>query len=156
MIILIIFKRLSIKKYTPLLSCSVEQKFVPRMEYFRKIGFSQRDTMAIFRKFPPLFCYSIKDNFEPKFNYFVMEMGRELKELKEFPQYFSYGLESRIKPRHQRCLEKGVSLALPLMFKTSEERFEGRLEMFSNSSIPARTSPLWCTTYDEECNTVNY
>lgn len=145
----------SIKKYTSLLSCSVEQKFVPRMEYFRKIGFSQRDTMAIFRKFPPLFCYSIKDNFEPKFNYFVMEMGRELKELKEFPQYFSYGLQSRIKPRHQRCLEKGVSLALPLMFKTSEERFEGRLEMFSNSSIPARTSPLWCTTYDEECNTVN-
>ncbi|KAE9465633.1 hypothetical protein C3L33_02459, partial [Rhododendron williamsianum] len=139
----------SIKQYTSLLSCSVEQKFVPRIEYFRKIGFSQRDTMAIFRRFPPLFCYSIKDNFEPKFDYFVMEMRRELKELKEFPQYFSYSLENRIKPRHRHCVEKGVSLALPVMFKTSEERFEGRLEMFCNSSIPVRTSPLWCATYDE-------
>ncbi|XP_058208363.1 transcription termination factor MTERF4, chloroplastic-like [Rhododendron vialii] len=139
----------SIKQYTSLLSCSVEQKFVPRIEYFQKIGFSQRDTMAIFRRFPPLFCYSIKDNFEPKFDYFVMEMRRELKELKEFPQYFSYSLENRIKPRHRRCVEKGVSLALPVMFKTSEERFEGRLEMFFNSSIPVRTSPLWCATYDE-------
>lgn len=105
--------------------------------------------MAIFRRFPPLFCYSIKDNFDPKFDYFVMEMRRELKELKEFPQYFSYSLENRIKPRHRRCVEKGVSLALPVMFKTSEERFEGRLEMFCNSSIPVRTSPLWCATYDE-------
>lgn len=139
----------SIKQYTSLLSCSVEQKFVPRIEYFRKIGFSQRDTMAIFRRFPPLFCYSIKDNFDPKFDYFVMEMRRELKELKEFPQYFSYSLENRIKPRHRRCVEKGVSLALPVMFKTSKERFEGRLEMFCNSSIPVRTSPLWCATYDE-------
>lgn len=99
----------------------------------------------MFRRFPPLFNYSVKDNFEPKFNYFVVEMGRDLKELKEFPQYFSFSLGNRIKPRHQCCVEKGVCFPLPVLLKTSEAHFRDRLEVCINSSIPLRTSPLWCT-----------
>lgn len=100
------------------------------------------------RRFPQLFCYSIKGNFEPKFDYFVVEMGRELKELMEFPQYFSFSLENRIKPRHQCCVEKGVCFPLPVMLKMSEPEFRDRLEVCYNSSIPLRTSPLWCINYD--------
>ncbi|XP_059668665.1 transcription termination factor MTEF1, chloroplastic [Cornus florida] len=137
-----------IKRHTSLLSCSVEQKFIPRIEYLQRIGFSYRDAISMFRRFPPLFCYSIEENFEPKFDYFVVEMGRELKELKEFPHYFSFSLENRIKPRHRQCMEKGVCLSLPAMLKSSEERFGGRLEVFCNSSIPVSTSPLWVANYD--------
>ncbi|PSS01610.1 Transcription termination factor like [Actinidia chinensis var. chinensis] len=138
-----------INRHTSLLSCSVEQKFIPRIEYFKKIGFSYRDAISMFRRFPPLFCYSIKENFEPKFDYFMVEMGRELKELKEFPQYFSFSLENRIKPRHRQCFEKGVFLSLQVMLKTGEARFLDRLEVCCNSSIPVKNSPLWCTNYDE-------
>ncbi|GFY97945.1 mitochondrial transcription termination factor family protein [Actinidia rufa] len=91
----------------------------------------------------------IKENFEPKFDYFMVEMGRELKELKEFPQYFSFSLENRIKPRHRECVEKGVFLSLPMMLKTSEARFLDRLEVCCDLSIPVRNSPLWCINYDE-------
>ncbi|XAR69811.1 hypothetical protein NMG60_11001536 [Bertholletia excelsa] len=118
-----------INGHTSLLSCSVEQKFMPRIEYLQKIGFSYRDTISMFRRFPPLFCYSIEDNFEPKFDYFMVEMGRDMKELKEFPQYFSFSLESRIKPRHQQCVEKGVFLSLRAMLKANEKRFRERLEI---------------------------
>ncbi|KAK6944103.1 Transcription termination factor, mitochondrial/chloroplastic [Dillenia turbinata] len=93
------------------------------------MGFSYKDTTLMIRRFPQLLCYSIKDNFEPKFNYFVVEMGRDLKELREFPQYFSFSLENRIKPRHQCCVEKGVCFPLPIMLKTSDEKFRDRLEM---------------------------
>ncbi|KAK4382350.1 Transcription termination factor MTEF1, chloroplastic [Sesamum angolense] len=92
-----------VRKWAPLLSCSVESKFIPRIEYLQKLGFSYKDTIVMFRRFPSLFCYSIKENFEPKFDYFVVEMGRELKELVAFPQYFSFSLENRIKPRHSMC-----------------------------------------------------
>ncbi|KAK9072710.1 hypothetical protein SSX86_009145 [Deinandra increscens subsp. villosa] len=116
-------------KHTHLLSCSVEDKFIPRIEYFHEnIGISYDDTILIFRRFPSLFCYSIKENLEPKFNYFVVEMGRDLKELVEFPQYFSFSLENRIKQRHLRCVEKGVCLSLPAMLRSSEKRFTERLE----------------------------
>jgi mTERF domain-containing protein len=137
-----------VSKHTNLLSCSVEEKFIPRIEYFENIGFSNRDTISMFRRFPQLFCYSIKNNLEPKYNYFVVEMGRDLKEVKEFPQYFSFGLENRIKPRHKRCVEMGVCFPLPLLLKTSEVTFQNRLETFVNSSTPLKTSPLWCAGHD--------
>ncbi|KAL2463975.1 Mitochondrial transcription termination factor family protein [Forsythia ovata] len=134
-----------VSKCAPLLSCSVESKFIPRIEYLQKLGFSYKDTIAMFRRFPSLFCYSIKENFEPKFDYFVVEMGRELKELVVFPQYFSFSLENRIKPRHRMCVEKGVCLVLPTMLKSSEARFRDRLEVCCSSSMPVRNSALWCT-----------
>ncbi|KAK4478804.1 hypothetical protein RD792_014303 [Penstemon davidsonii] len=138
----------NVSKCAPLLSCSVESKFIPRIEYLQKLGFCYKDTVTMFRKFPSLFCYSIKENFEPKFDYFVVEMGRELKELVAFPQYFSFSLENRIKPRHRLCVEKGVCLALPTMLKSSETRFRDRLEVCCSSSTPVITSPLWCTNAD--------
>ncbi|KAK7324310.1 hypothetical protein VNO77_27843 [Canavalia gladiata] len=133
-----------VNKHTNLLSCSVEEKFMPRIDYFENIGFSRRDATLMFRRFPQLFCYSIKNNLEPKYSYFVVEMGRDLKELKEFPQYFSFSLEKRIKPRHQQCLEMGVCFPLPLLLKSSEVRFQNRLDVCVNSSTPLKTSPLWC------------
>ncbi|XP_058758461.1 transcription termination factor MTEF1, chloroplastic-like [Vicia villosa] len=133
-----------VNKHTDLLSCSVEDKFMPRIEYFENIGFSRRDVTSMFRRFPQLFCCSIKNSYEPKYNYFVVEMGRDLKEVKEFPQFFSYSLENRIKPRHKRCVEMGVCFPLPLLLKSSEVKFQNRLEAFVNSSTPLETSPLWC------------
>ncbi|XP_071698785.1 protein SEEDLING LETHAL 1, chloroplastic-like [Rutidosis leptorrhynchoides] len=133
-----------INKHAHLLSSSVEDKLIPRIEYFHEnIGISYDDTMLIFRRFPSLFCYSIKENLEPKFNYFVSEMGRDLKELVEFPQYFSFSLENRIKPRHLRCMEKGVCLPLPAMLRSSEKRFLERMEVCCDSSMPAKNSPFW-------------
>uniref|UniRef100_A0A7N0V4B0 Uncharacterized protein n=1 Tax=Kalanchoe fedtschenkoi TaxID=63787 RepID=A0A7N0V4B0_KALFE len=132
-----------VRKHTYLLSCSVEDKLLPRIEYLEKTGFEFRDALSMVRRFPQLFCYSIKGNLEPKFDYFVVEMRRELKELKDFPHYFSFSLENRIKPRHRICKQKGVCFPLKLMLKPSEVEFLERLDVFYNSSIPFRTSPLW-------------
>ncbi|CAH1452288.1 unnamed protein product [Lactuca virosa] len=140
-----------INKHTHLLSCSVEDKLLPRIEYFNEnIGIPYSDTMLIFRRFPSLFCYSIKENLEPKFNYFVVEMGRDSRELVEFPQYFSFSLENRIKPRHRRCSEKGVCLPLPAMLRSSEKRFLERLEVCCDSSMPMRNSPFWYYTHGDD------
>ncbi|KAL3532148.1 hypothetical protein ACH5RR_005669 [Cinchona calisaya] len=140
-----------VSRCAPLLSCCVESKFIPRLDYFLKLGFPKREAISLFRRFPSLFCYSIEENLEPKFNYFVVEMGRELRELADFPHYFSFSLENRIKPRHKMCLEKGVCLSLPVMLKYSEERFRDRLEVCCNSSIPLRTSPLWHKSDNLDC-----
>ncbi|KAK0584430.1 hypothetical protein LWI29_013099 [Acer saccharum] len=131
-----------VNKHTYLLSCSVEDKLLPRIEYFKKIGFSQKETTTMFRKFPQLFNYSIKDNYEPKLNYLVVEMGRDLKELKKFPQYFSFSLENRIKTRHQSCVEKGVCFPLIVLLRTSDHQFRRRLDVCCNSSMPLTTSSL--------------
>lgn len=137
-----------VNKHTDLLSCNVEEKFMPRIDYFEKIGFSRRDATSMFQRFPSLFRYSIKNNLEPKYSYFVVEMGRDLKELKDFPQYFSFSLEDRIKPRHKKCVEMGVCFPLPALLKTSEGKFQSRLDLCVNSSTPLKTSPLWFAGFD--------
>ena len=131
-----------VARYTYLLSCSVEEKFIPRIDYLEKIGFSYRDAISIVRRCPRIFCYSIKENLEPKFNYFTVVMGKELNELKEFPQYFSFSLENRIKPRHHCCVDKGVCFPIHVMLKCSEAQFHDRLEVCRSSSQPLRSSPF--------------
>lgn len=141
-----------VRPHTSLLSCSVEDKLLPRLDYLQRIGFSRHDSMSMLRHFPALFCYSIEENFEPKFEYFVFEMGRELKELREFPQYFSFSLEKRIKPRHQTCVELGVCLPLHALLKGNDKKFFRRLEVCIGSSPPLRSSPLCSAScFDGDC-----
>ncbi|KAL1365883.1 hypothetical protein AAHE18_03G321200 [Arachis hypogaea] len=62
------------------------------------------------------------------FYFFKSEMGRPLKELVEFPEYFTYSLESRVKPRYQRLKSKGIRCSLNWMLNCSDQRFEERLQ----------------------------
>ncbi|KAJ6360739.1 hypothetical protein OIU77_004704 [Salix suchowensis] len=58
----------------------------------------------------------------------MSEMGRPLKELVEFPEYFTYSLESRIKPRYAMLKSKGIRSSLNWFLNCSDKRFEERLE----------------------------
>ncbi|KAL0740410.1 hypothetical protein Bca4012_081923 [Brassica carinata] len=122
------------RRHTYLLSCSVEGKLLPRIEFFeRNLGFSRRSAAAMFKRFPQLFNYSIGENYEPKLSYLVGEMGRDVREVLEFPQYFSFSLENRIRPRHVACVERGVRLPLAVMLKTKEDGFRDALEPVSTA-----------------------
>ncbi|RHN43807.1 putative transcription regulator mTERF family [Medicago truncatula] len=57
--------------------------------------------------------------------FFKSEIGRPVKELVEFPEYFTYSLESRIKTKGLRS--KGMKCSLNWMLSCSDQRFEERL-----------------------------
>lgn len=76
---------------------------------------------------PGLLTSSIEKNFRPKVEYFLDEMKGDLAELKRFPQFFSFSLEGKIKPRHRVLVEHGFSLTLPEMLKVSDGEFNSRL-----------------------------
>lgn len=63
----------------------------------------------------------------PKVDYFLTEMKGEVAELKRFPQYFSFSLERKIKPRHRLLVEHGLSVPLSRMLKISDGEFNARL-----------------------------
>ncbi|XP_078430578.1 mitochondrial transcription termination factor family protein [Wolffia australiana] len=136
-------------RHASLLSCSVEDKLLPRLHFLQGVGFSPREARAMVRRFPQLFCYSVAGNLEPKFDFFAVEMRRSLAELREFPQFFSFSLRDRIIPRHRRCAELGVSLPLPALLKPGEDQFAARLLSCVSSSPPLRRSPLWCDRFSD-------
>lgn len=88
---------------------------------------SRDEAVCMVLRCPALFTFSIENNFKPKFDYFVEDMKGKLEELKEFPQYFAFSLEKRIKPRHMEVVERGIRMSLPTMLKSSDEEFRALL-----------------------------
>lgn len=112
---------------TLLLVSSVEDTLVPKLEYLQNLGFSYKEVVKMVVRSPGLLTFSIEKNFQPKVEYFLDEMKGDLAELKRFPQYFSFSLEGKIKPRHRLLAEHGFSLPLPEMLKVSDGEFNLRL-----------------------------
>ncbi|XP_057949780.1 transcription termination factor MTEF1, chloroplastic [Malania oleifera] len=106
-----------------LLVSNVEKTLIPKLKYLEGLGFSRSEAVGMVLRCPGLFTYSVENNFKPKFEYFGEEMKGSLEELKEFPQYFSFSLEKRIKPRHIATLKSGVTVPLPAMLKSTDEEF---------------------------------
>lgn len=106
-----------------LLVSSVEKTLIPKLEYLMGLGMSRVDAVGMVLRCPGLFTFSIENNFKPKFEYFVEEMEGNLAELKEFPQYFAFSLEKRIKPRHMEAVKTRVKAPLALMLKSTDEEF---------------------------------
>ncbi|CAG7880635.1 unnamed protein product [Brassica rapa] len=112
-----------ILKHICLLSCSIKDKLLPHrtvyhIEYFQKLGLSCRRATPMFTRSTQLFNYSVAENYEPKVSYLVGEIGRDMREILESTQYFSFSLENWIKPRHEACLAKEVRFPLAVMMKT--------------------------------------
>ena len=112
---------------TLLLVYSVEGTLLPKLEYLQNLGFSFKEVVNMVVRSPGLLTYSIEKNFRPKVEYFLDEMKGDLAELRRFPQYFSFSLEGKIKPRHRVLVEHGFSLPLPEMLKVSDGEFNSRL-----------------------------
>lgn len=106
-----------------LLVSNVENTLIPKLKYLESIGFSKDEAVLMVLRCPGLFTFSIENNFKPKFEYFNLEMKGKLEELKEFPQYFAFSLEKRIKPRHMQVLQNGARLSLSAMLKTTDDEF---------------------------------
>ncbi|KAF8405952.1 hypothetical protein HHK36_008030 [Tetracentron sinense] len=90
-------------------------------------GIPSEDVAKMVVKCPQLFALRV-ELMKNSYYFFKSEMKRPLKELVEFPEYFTYSLESRIKPRYQRLTSKGVSWSLAWFLNCSDQRFEERLQ----------------------------
>ncbi|CAL0315196.1 unnamed protein product [Lupinus luteus] len=112
---------------TLLLVSSVEGTLLPKIEFLKGLGFTYVEVKNMVVRSPGLLTFSIERNLGPKVEYFLEEMNGDVVELKGFPQYFSFSLERRIKPRHRMLVENGLHLPLRQMLKVSDGGFESWL-----------------------------
>ncbi|XP_057777239.1 transcription termination factor MTEF1, chloroplastic [Salvia miltiorrhiza] len=112
---------------TVLLVSSVELTLIPKIEFLVGLGFEYDQVRNMVLRSPGLLTFSVENNYVPKVEYFLKEMNGDLEEIKRFPQYFSFSLEKKIKPRHRLLMEHGFSMALSDMLKVSDGEFNARL-----------------------------
>ncbi|KMZ64637.1 hypothetical protein ZOSMA_357G00040 [Zostera marina] len=67
------------------------------------------------------------DIMKRSFEYFHEEMERDLEDLITFPAFFTYGLESMVKPRHELVSKKLLKCSLDWLLNFSDEKFHERM-----------------------------
>ncbi|KAG7940804.1 hypothetical protein I3843_16G005200 [Carya illinoinensis] len=97
------------------------------VEFLLGRGIPSEDVAKMVVKCPQLVAVRV-ELLKNSYYFFKTEMGRPLKELLEFPEYFTYSLESRIKPRYQRLKSRGIRSSLNWLLNCSDQRFEERLQ----------------------------
>lgn len=96
------------------------------VEFLRGRGISGEDVARMVVRCPQLVALRV-ELMKNAYYYFKSEMKRPLQELLEFPEYFTYSLESRIKPRYQRIASNGIRCSLDWFLNCSDLRFEERM-----------------------------
>ncbi|XP_047318579.1 transcription termination factor MTERF4, chloroplastic [Impatiens glandulifera] len=97
------------------------------VEFLLGRGISSEDVAKMIVKCPQIVTAQL-GLMKNSFYFYKSEMGgRPLEELVEFPEYFTYSLESRIKPRYQLLQKKGIKCSLAWFLNCSDQRFEERL-----------------------------
>ncbi|XP_050214753.1 transcription termination factor MTERF4, chloroplastic [Mercurialis annua] len=97
------------------------------VEFLLGRGIPSEDVAKMIVKCPQLVALRVP-LMKNSFYFYKTEMGRPVNELVDFPEYFTYSLESRIKPRYQKLQNKGIHSSLNWFLNCSDQRFEERLQ----------------------------
>ncbi|XAR59974.1 hypothetical protein NMG60_11033176 [Bertholletia excelsa] len=128
-----------IRKYPELFVCDVHRAMLPRMKYLMETGLSKRDIAFMVRKFSPLLGYSIQEVLRPKLEFLVNTMRKPVKDVVDYPRYFSYSLEEKIKPRYWVLKGRNLECSLQDMLAKNDEEFAA--EFIDVEKKPVSSSP---------------
>lgn len=91
------------------------------------------------RRFSPLLGYSVEEVLRPKLEFLVQTMEKPVKAVVEYPRYFSYSLEKKIKPRFWVLKGRNVDCSLKDMLAKNDEEFAA--DFMDVGTIPVASPP---------------
>ncbi|KAF3659109.1 Cytochrome-like protein [Capsicum annuum] len=112
-----------VRKYPEFFVCDIHRALRPRMTYLMHVGLSKREVALMVSRFSPLLGYSIDEVLKPKVEFLRNSMGKPISDLVEYPRYFSYSLEKRIKPRFWVLKGRNMECSLKSMLGKNDEEF---------------------------------
>ncbi|GER52827.1 mitochondrial transcription termination factorfamily protein [Striga asiatica] len=115
-----------IEKMPQVVSLS-DRAVVRHVDFLKGCKFSSDQVRKMVLGCPQVLALNL-DIMRLSFEYFASEMGRPLDDLVSFPAYFTYGLESTVKPRNKIIARKGVKCSLSWLLNCSDEKFEERMD----------------------------
>ncbi|XP_077240618.1 transcription termination factor MTERF4, chloroplastic-like [Tasmannia lanceolata] len=110
------------------------------VDYLKNCGFTLNQVKNMVVGCPQLLALNL-DIMKLNFDYFQREMHRDLDDLVAFPAFFTYGLESTIRPRHQMVTKKCLKCSLGWLLNCTDEKFEQRMTYDSIDIEEMETEP---------------
>jgi mTERF domain-containing protein, mitochondrial len=96
------------------------------VDFFKTCGFLLKQVSTMVVRCPQILALNL-DIMKLSFDFFQNEMDREIEELVEFPAFFTYGIESTVRPRHRMVTAKGLECSLAWLLNCSDAKFEERM-----------------------------
>ncbi|CAN4085065.1 unnamed protein product [Withania somnifera] len=112
-----------IRKYPEFFVCDIHRALRPRMNYLMHVGLSKREVALMVCRFSPLLGYSIDEVLKPKVEFLMNSMGKPISDVVEYPRYFSYSLEKKIKPRFWVLKGRNMECSLKSMLGKNDDQF---------------------------------
>ncbi|XP_045789893.1 transcription termination factor MTERF5, chloroplastic-like isoform X1 [Trifolium pratense] len=106
-----------------MIGLSIEANIKPATEFFLERGYTLEEIGTMISRCAMLYTYSLTETMVPKLDFF-MTTDYPKSELVNFPQYFGYSLEQRIKPRYARMKASGVRVVLNRLLSVTSSDFE--------------------------------
>ncbi|BBM99629.1 mTERF domain-containing protein, mitochondrial [Marchantia polymorpha subsp. ruderalis] len=100
-----------------------------RVDFLKESGFTVEEIGSMVAKCPQILAISIEESLRPNFDFFIVDMKRPPSELVEYPSYFTYSLEKRIRPRYIQIEQRDIKCSLPWFLNCSDAKFEERLQV---------------------------
>ena len=97
------------------------------VNFLKSCGFSLNQVKKMVASCPQILALNL-DIMRSSFDYFQGEMDGDLEDLVAFPAFFTYGLESSIKPRHRIVAQKGLKCSLAWLLNCTDAKFEQRMK----------------------------
>ncbi|XP_059643229.1 transcription termination factor MTERF4, chloroplastic [Cornus florida] len=130
-----------IRKYPELFVCDVNRALLPRIKFLLKAGLRKRDVAFMIGRFSPLLGYSIEEVLRPKLEFLVNTMEKPLLDVVDYPRYFSYSLEKKIKPRYWVLKGRNVECSLKDMLAKNDDEFATEFMGLGRMLVPPTPSP---------------
>ncbi|XP_068638679.1 transcription termination factor MTERF5, chloroplastic [Aristolochia californica] len=125
-----------IGKYPELLVSNLQSTVLPRLVYMMSCGLSKREVISMVNRFSPILGYSIDKVLKPKLEFLVMTMNKPIREVVEYPRYFSYSLEKKIMPRFWVLKGRSIECSLKEMLGKNDEDFASEYMGIGRMLVP--------------------
>jgi len=112
-----------IMSFPDILSRDVDKILRPNLAFLQSCGFSRNQVTALVAGYPPVLIKSIKHCLEPRMKFLVEEMGRDMGEVVDYPQFFRHGLKRSLEYRHKVLKQMNSSCSLSEMLDCNQKKF---------------------------------
>lgn len=98
-------------------------------------GLSEREVVTMVCKFSPILGYSIEEVLGPKLEFLVKTMGMPVREVVEYPRFFSYSLEKKIQRRFWVLKSRNFKCSLKDMLAKNDDEFASEFILPSSLEV---------------------
>lgn len=85
----------------PEVLCRDVDKIRPNIAYLVSCGLDSRQIARIVAGHPPVLIKSVDNSLKPRIKFLKEEMGREIQEVVDYPDFFRHGLKKRLESRQK-------------------------------------------------------